>query len=188
MDLFEAVKARRSVRRMKTVPLPPGALETILEAGRLAPSWANTQCWQLVVVDDPALKASLVDELARIPNRATDAVRNAPVTIAVCAETGKAGFYKGAAATDKGEYWYMFDTALLVENMCLAAAALGLGSVIIGLYDHKKVAGILGLPAGTVSVCLLPIGYPDDAGTTPRTPRRPLGEFVFRNRYGVKYW
>lgn len=187
MDLMEAIKARRSVRKMKTSPLPDGALEKVLEAGRLAPSWANTQCWQLVVIEDPQTRAKLAEELASVPNRATEAVRHAPVTIAVCAETGRAGFYRGTAATDKGEYWYMFDTALMVENMCLAATALGLGSVIIGLYDHKKIAGLLGLPPGVVSVCLLPVGFPDDGEAPPRTPRKPPAEFVFRDRYGVKY-
>jgi nitroreductase len=186
MDLFEAIKARRSVRRMKTTPLPPGALDTILEAGRLAPSWANTQCWQLVIIDDPVVKARVVELLASPPNRAVDAVRTAPVTIAVCAESGKAGFWKGAAATDKGEYWYMFDTALMVENMSLAAASLGLGSVIIGLFDHRRIAALLNLPPGFVSVCLLPIGYPDDGEAPPRTARKPLAEFVSRNSFGVK--
>lgn len=186
MDLTEAIKARRSVRRMKTAPLPPGALEAIIEAGRLAPSWANTQCWRLVVVDDPAVKEKLADLLTATPNRALEALRAAPVTIAVCAETGKSGFYKGVAATDKGDYWYMFDTGLMVENMCLTAASLGLGTVIIGLFDHRKLAGVLDLPQGFVSVCLLPIGYPDDGESPPRTARKSAAEFVSRNGFGVK--
>jgi len=186
MELLDAVKARRSVRKMKTASLPPGALETIIEAGRLAPSWKNSQCWRLVAVDDPAVKEKLAEAVIPPTNRGLEALRAAPVTIAVCAETGKAGFHNGVIATDKGESWYMFDTALMVENMCLAAASLGLGSVIIGLYDHKKVAGILNLPPGFVSVCLLPVGYPDDGESPPRTARKPAAEFVSRNRFGVK--
>ncbi|MEW6141959.1 MAG: nitroreductase family protein [Chloroflexota bacterium] len=186
MDLMEAIKARRSVRKMKTAPLPPGAMEAIIEAGRLAPSWKNSQCWQLVVVSDPVVKAKLAEAIIPPTNRALEALLTAPITLAVCAETGKTGFHNGVLATDKGEFWYMFDTALMVENMCLVAASLGLGSVIIGLYDHKKIAGILNLPQGFVSVCLLPIGFPDDGESPPRTQRKPLTEFVSRNSFGVK--
>jgi nitroreductase len=186
MELFEAIRARRSVRRMKTAPLPAGALETILEAGRLAPSWANTQCWQFVVVDDAAAKARLIDAVTPPTNRAMEALRASPVTIAVCAETGKAGFFKGVAATDKGDTWYMFDTGLITENICLAAAGLGLGSVIIGLADHKKLSAALNLPPGVVPVCLIPIGWPDDGDSPPRSTRKTVAEFVSRNSFGVK--
>ncbi len=75
------------------------------------------------------------------------AVKSAPVVICVCAELGKAGYYKRTPGTDKGD-WFMFDTGLMVENMALAAASLGLGTVIVSLLDARKAAEVLSLPGG----------------------------------------
>jgi nitroreductase len=80
----------------------------------------------------------------------------------------------------------MFDCGLITGTMCLAAAALGLGTVIIGLADSAKMGEVLGVPSGFTAVCLVPVGYPDDAVSPKRTARRELAEFVFRNRYGVQ--
>ncbi len=190
MDVLEAIKGRRSIRKYRPEPIPEEVLQTVLEAGRWAPSWANTQCWRFVIVRDAATKARLAETLrgtrAGRPNPATDAVRSAPVVIAACAQKGLSGFYRDESgqvlpATDKGDYWYMFDVALAMQNMCLAAHALGLGTVHTGLLDAKEAARILGLPQDVVLVELMPLGYPDEA-PAPR-PRKEISEFVFYERY-----
>ncbi len=63
MDVMQAIRERRSVRHYKPDPVKPEDLQAVLEAARLAPSWANTQCWKFVVVRDPATKAKLVTAL-----------------------------------------------------------------------------------------------------------------------------
>lgn len=190
MDVMEAIKGRRSIRKYRSDPVPEDVLQIILEAGRWAPSWANTQCWRFVIVRDAATKAKLAETLRGTrpgrPNPATDAVRTAPVVIAACAEKGLSGFYRDESgqslpATDKGDYWYMFDVALAMQNMCLAAHALGLGTVHTGLLDAQEAARILGLPQNVVLVELMPLGYPDEA-PAPR-PRKELSDFVFYERY-----
>jgi len=185
VDTLDAIRQRRSVRRFLSDPVPDDVLKVVLEAGGWAPSWKNTQCWQLVLVTDPAVKGRLADAMPPT-NPGAAAVRNAPATIAVCAELGKSGYSGGAPRTEKGEWWYMFDTALCVENMCLAAAGLGLGTLIIGLADHAALGSILKLPSGVVSVVLVPLGYPDPANPPKVTARRGLAEFVSKNEYGVK--
>ncbi len=193
MDVMEAIKGRRSIRKYRPDPIPEDALQAVLEAGRWAPSWANTQCWRFIIVRDAATKAKLAETLrstrAGRPNPATEAVRTAPVVIAACAEKGLSGFYRDESgqslpATDKGDYWYMFDVALAMQNMCLAAHSLGLGTVHTGLLDAREAARMLGLPQNTVLVELMPLGYPDEA-PAPR-PRKELSEFVFYERYPEK--
>ena len=184
MEMFEAIRERRSVRHFLPDPLKPEELDAVLDAGHRAPSWANTQCWRLVVVSDPAVKQKLSATMAPT-NPGAKAVLQAPVTIVVCAQLGLSGFYGGQPRTDKGD-WYMFDCALCVENMCLAATALGLGTVILGLADSRRIAEAVGLPEGLAAACLLPLGHPDPAAPARRVGRKEPAEIIFQDCYPTK--
>jgi len=190
MELMEAIKGRRSIRKYRAEPVSEEALQTVLEAARWAPSWSNTQCWRLIVVRDNETKSKLADTLKGIKagrtNPADEAVRTAPIVIAACAELGITGYYRDESgenklATDKGEAWYMFDVALAVQNMSLAAHALGLGTVHTGLLDAVEAARILGVPENVVVVELLPLGWPDEEPAA--RPRKEISEFVFFEKY-----
>ncbi len=183
MDVLEAIRTRRSIRKYKPEPVDDKALETVLEAARLAPSWANSQCWRFVVVRDSGVRAGLAGSL-RENNPAREAILNAPVLIVACAELGKAGYRHGHGelATDKGD-WFMFDVALAMQNLVLAAHSLGLGTVHVGSFDAKKAASILGVPQGFCVVSMTPLGYPDQEPAV--RPRRELGEIVFYERFGA---
>ena len=89
--VLEVVKTRRSIRRFTTQTVDQETLETILEAARWTQSWANTQCWEIVVIKDPELQISL-SKLLSPKNPAILAVANAPITLALCAEEKKSGF------------------------------------------------------------------------------------------------
>ncbi len=179
MDVLEAIKTRRSIRRYKPTPVDEETLTKVLEAARWAPSWANTQCWQFVVVRDAATRAALAGALS--PNNpATEAVRNAPVVIVACGKRERAGYYKGQPTTVRGD-WYMFDVALAMQNLVLAAHALGLGTVHVGAIDHQKVEEIIKAPEGVSVVEMTPLGYPDHEAKAP--PRRELSEIVVYERF-----
>jgi len=185
MEVLEAIKTRRSIRRYKTNPVDDKTIELILEAARWAPSWSNTQCWRFIVVRDSNIKVELAQTLRGkaldVLNPATDAVRNAPVVIVACAELGKSGHFDGKPATDKGDYWYMFDVALAMQNLVLAAHSLGLGTVYVGAFDAKKVASMLEVPQGFCVVAMTPLSYPDQE---PKIrPRKELSEIVFYDKY-----
>jgi nitroreductase len=75
----------------------------------------------------------------------------------------------------------MFDVALAMQNLALAAHSLGLGTVHVGLVDARKAAEILGLPDGVVFVEMSPLGYPAEEPKGP--PRKELSEIVFQERY-----
>jgi nitroreductase len=188
MEVNEATLNRRSIRKYRSDPVDEKTLNKVLEAVRQAPSWANTQCWRLVVVRDSGTRSKLAGTLFSFPGRpnlTAEAIKIAPVAIALCAETGKSGFAYGEPkkpATDKGEYWYMYDVALAMENLALSACSFGLGTVIIGAFDPKAAAAVLNVPAGYVVVSLTPLGYPDEAPAA--RPRKALSEIVFYNQFG----
>jgi nitroreductase len=180
MDLMEAIKGRRSIRRYKSDPVPEQALQTVMEAIRWTPSWVNTQCWEVVVVRDQKLKAELSATLPK-GNPAFSSITEAPLVLVLCGKKGISGYYKGQPSTEKGD-WHMFDIGLAMENLCLAAYALGLGTVIIGLFDHRKAAEILEVPQGVDVVAMTPLGYPAAEGSAPK--RKEISDFVFHERYG----
>lgn len=189
MNVFEAIRNRRSIRRYKTDPLDDKTVQTILEAAHWAPSWGNMQCWRFIVVRNPEIKSQVADTLTRIKidnelveNAATRAMKQAPVLIVLCAEMNKAGCRTdGTPVTDKGDYWYMFDIALAMENLALAAHALGLGTVIVGGFDAPKVAKILGVPSGFCVVTMTPLGVPDHKGQV--SPRKQLSDVLYKEKF-----
>jgi len=190
MEALEAINKRRSIRKFKSTSVEDEKVELVMEAARQAPSWANTQCWRFVVVRDAEMRNRLADTGfgagGSRPNVATEAMRVAPVAIVACAELGKAGCgvkEPREPVTDKGD-WFMFDTALAMQNMVLAATALGLGTVYIGAFDSVEAEKILGVPEGYKVVSMTPLGYPDE-DPKPR-PRKELDEIVFKERFGVK--
>jgi nitroreductase len=180
MDLITALRGRRSVRKFKPDPLPADLISDLLEAARWAPSWANTQCWEVIIVSDEAMKRRIAEAVPP-GNPARAALGQAPVLVVACARMEKAGYYKGTAATDKGD-WYLFDVALFMHGLTLAAHARGLGSVHIGLFDARAVAALLEVPPGIAVVELLPLGYPD--GEPIPTSRTEVAAFVWNGKYG----
>ena len=182
MDFYEVIKNRHSVRIYKTDPIPEEVLNRVLEAFRAAPSWANTQAWELVLVTDEKIKEQLQTTLST-HNPASAAVVDAPIIVCPIGITGVSGFYRGNALTGRGD-WVMFDLGIATEHLALAAAAEGLGTVHVGAFDYQKAGEILNLPQDRTCIELIPLGYP--AYVPKQVPRKPLEEFLFKNQYGQK--
>jgi nitroreductase len=180
MDVIEAIRTRRSIRQYKPDPVSDRDIATVLESAHWAPSWANTQCARFMVVKDNQTKAKLAETLSS-SNPSTAAIITAPVVIVACAELKKSGYKGGQAKTDKGD-WFMFDVALAMQNLALAAHALGLGTVHVGLFDAAKVTKILNVPDGFAVVEMTPLGYPVAEGKAPQ--RKELSEIVFYDGWG----
>jgi len=181
-SFMETAMARRSIRRFESRPIEEDKLTRILEAARWTPSWANTQCWELVAVANPETLERIGAELSP-KNPATLAITKGPLTLAICGEKKKSGYYKGTQST-KFDDWLMFDLGLMTQTICLAAHEEGLGSVIVGAFNHDKVNAILEMPEGYEVVALVPLGYPDHAPSPPK--RRELSEFVHREKFSQK--
>jgi len=184
MDTLEAIRTRRSVRRFSDRPVEPEKLQVVLEAAQMAPSWANTQCCRFVVVQERKVKER-ISELSYVAeffaskgyktNPAQKGLAEAPVVIVACAEPGKSG-------NVRGQEYYLTDVGIATENLMLAAHAVGLGSVFVGVYDEEELRTLLQIPQTVRIVGLFPIGYPEgDVKAGP--PRKPLDEIVFQGKW-----
>jgi nitroreductase len=180
MDAMECLLKRRSVRKFTADPIAESDLEKMLEAVRFAPSWANTQCVKLVLVEDDAIQNAL-QQTVPAGNPAHAAIGEAPLVVALCAQTQLAGVYKGQFVTPFGD-WMMFDAGLAAQNLALAAHALGYATVNVGLMDQKKAGEILGLPEDVELLELLPVGRPQSLPAAPA--RKGIAELFFKNTYG----
>lgn len=179
MEFNEVLKSRRSIRKFQDKPVSSQDLNQVLEAVRWSPSWANTQCWEVVVVKDPAVREELQASLSK-GNPATKAMVAAPVLLVICAKLQSSGYYKGVAPTKLGD-WFMFDLGIATQSLCLAARDLGLGTVVVGLFDHEACQRILNVPAGYQVVAMIPMGYPDQEVKAP--PRREVAEFTHTDKF-----
>lgn len=167
MEVFEAIKKRRSIRRFdSSKQLSQEQIEKILEAGRLAPSAHNLQDWYFVVVWDEKLKEKMVQAAA-----GQLFFREASVIIVVCADLRLAKTH----STRHGEDFYMLqDTAIAATQMIFQITELGLGTCWIGAFDEEEVKKVLDLEDYLRPVALLPVGYPAEE-PSPRA-RRPIKE------------
>lgn len=178
-EFLSIFKERRSVRNYENKTISEELLNKVLESVQWAPSWANTQCWEIVVVNDQAVKEKLQETLSP-KNPATRAITSAPVVLAVCGKLKTSGYYKDEVVTKFGE-WFMFDLGLATQNLCLTAHYLGLGTVIVGLFDHDKAKAVLNLPVGYELVVLIPMGYPAKISNAPK--RKEISEFTHHNTF-----
>jgi nitroreductase len=174
------IEKRRSIRRFQDREVEPEKLTELLQAAQMAPSWGNLQCWELVVVQGQEDKKTLASLLSK-KNPATKCTETAPLVIAVCGNPLRSGYYNEKQVT-RYQHWFMYDLGLLSQNICLKSCELGLGSVILGSFDHKASEEFLQIPSHQELVALIVIGYPDHAPSAPK--RRALGDFVHYGRFG----
>jgi len=177
---MDIIRGRRSVRKYEDREVPQEILDEVLEAVKWAPSWTNNQCWEIIIVKDSAIREKLQQTLPPKGNPAIKSIVDAPVLLAVCAKKRVSGFYKDQATTKFGD-WFMFDLGIACQNLCLTAYRHGLGTVIVGLYDHQKAAEILKVPQGYEQVVLIPMGYPAKISSAPA--RREVEEFIHYNTF-----
>ncbi len=184
METLEAIRTWKSTRKFLDRPVEDEKLNSIIEAVRRAPSWANMQCWRLVVVKDDEKKRRL-SELAYVEsyfaplgytsNPAQKGIAAAPVVIALCADPVKSG-----RIWDQS--YYMTDAGIASQNLMLSAHDLGLGTVFVGVFDEDKVRALLNIPEKMRVVGLFPVGYPASAGET--RPRKETSEIVRYEEWG----
>jgi nitroreductase len=173
MDIFQVIRDRRSIRKYKDMPVEQEKIERILDAARLAPSWKNMQCWRFLVLTDAEKRAKVLEAFPD-DNPGKKAIAMAPVVIVVCADPRESD-------VENGIEYYVADTAIAFEHLCLAAHALGLGTCWMGWYNEARVKASLGVPEAVRIVGITPLGYPDQE-PKPR-PRKELHEMAFFNEW-----
>lgn len=143
MEVFEAIRKRKSVRAYTKTPVPGEKLGKILEAARLAPSAENIQPWYFIVVTDHEKRKQIAKS-----GIFAGFLDESPVVIVGCGDR---------KASPK---WYAIDVAIAMQNMVLAATAEGLGTCWIGSFDEGLVKKLLKIPERFSVVALLTVGYP----------------------------
>jgi nitroreductase len=185
---FEALQrlqsTQRAIRHFADKPVDDAVIERVLRAATRAPSARNMQPWRFIVVRDRETKAKLgkiFDELGeRMPHGPPERMpwETVPALIAVCAEGAGGGqSISGAVAQAASIY-------PAVQNMLLAAHALGLGTVMTTRWKAREdeVKPLLGVPENVSLYAIVPIGWPDRA--YGRGKRRPVRELAFSETYG----
>ncbi len=174
-DLMTLIRERRSIRKYEDRPVADEILQQVLEAVRWAPSWANTQCWEVVVVRDAKVKEQLQATLPPKGNPALKAMVKAPIVLVLCAKVQVSGYYKEQVTTQFGD-WMLYDLGIATQNLCLMAHNLGLCTVIVGLFDHQKARKAVQLPEGYEVITMIPLGYPAKSGKAPK--RKEIADFT----------
>lgn len=171
-SLLRLIESRRSIREYRPGPVSDELVHRLLAAAMAAPSAVGKDPWRFVVVRSQATRDALADAL---PNG--QMLRTAPVGIVICGDLD--------AAHDRQLSYLLQDCAAAIENLLLAATALGLGSCWLGIHPREgrvaAVSRILGLPAHVIPVSAVSIGWPGEV-KEPRT--RFAAAYVHRERWG----
>lgn len=177
MDFAELVKKRQSDRKYAATPVDATKIAQCIESARLSPSSNNSQPWKFIVIDEPALieqVAQCADSLGM--NKFT---HQAPVMVAVVIE--RQNLLSTAGSLVQLKDYSLIDVGIAVNQFCLQAADLGLGTCIIGWFDEKKLKKLLGVPRSLRLPLLISLGH-SEASTRAKV-RKPTEKMSSRNRY-----
>jgi nitroreductase len=200
LELLEAIKSRRSIRKFKSDPISDAAIKELIEAARLAPSGSNLQPTRFVIIKSAAARAKL-HEASPLPF-----LSQAPVVLACCVDTESFGglgtrareLQEAGAFSDTplekmdpdtsaksrpmdpaiAEGYLRLNAAIAVDHITLRAIDLGLGTCWVMMFDQEKIKQIIGLSDNFKVVALIPVGYPDQ---NPKArPRIDLGQILLK--------
>ncbi|ODS38968.1 MAG: hypothetical protein A7316_06645 [Candidatus Altiarchaeales archaeon WOR_SM1_86-2] len=161
MEVFEAIKKRRSIREYTEEQISNETMEQILDAGISAPSAGNLQSWEFILIRDQK-KKEMISEAAY--NQTF--LSRASVLIVVCGNQERSAYRYGSRGK---ELYCIQDTSAAIQNMLLASASLGIGTCWVGAFNENAVRKILKIPAGVRPVAIISLGY---GAEKPGMPRR----------------
>lgn len=164
MEFFELIQKRYSVRAYKPAPVEKEKLQKVLEAALLAPTAANKQAFEFIVIPTQGHEA----ELKRIYGR--EWFTQAPLVLCACAKTSEAWVRRD------GKNYAEVDATIAMDHLILAAADLGLGTCWIAAFDPTAAREVLGLPPHVEPMAFTPLGYPADEAKPKK--RKSVAELV----------
>jgi nitroreductase len=175
-EVLKTIRERRSVLIFRPEPVEDEKIQAVLEAGRWAPSFGNSQPWEFIVVKDETLKQMLSNLAARVA-LVHKGIQGAPVIIVTCVDSRKDASH------------FIEDGAVATQNMALAAHSLGLASYWVGIFSsrdvkdsiEREVKQILNIPKEYRVIAFLPIGIP---AYDTRMDRKSLREITHYDKHG----
>lgn len=201
IGFFDAINSQRQITRFRPDPVPREDIDRIIEAATKAPSGGNSQPWEFVVVTDPDLinkigtiyrelwlgargdrPAPGESSVYRAARYLANHFHEVPAMVLVCVDHSRTAGYSPGEAIERGRQ--ASSIWLAVQNLFLAARALGLGTRLTTTHIRREdeVKALLGIPDYVETVCLTPLGYP--RGNFGPTTRRPASELTSYNQWG----
>jgi len=161
MDVLEAIRSRRSIRRFKADAVPDDIVMKVLDATHWAPSARNQQPVSFIVIKDNNIRK-------QIANLAPwgSFIGDSPVAIAI--------------VTDPSSKWHIVDGSLASQNLMLAAHSFGLGTCWVGGLEREDIKKLMGVPEHLHILTVMPLGYPDEKGSSQR---KDLDDIVHREKW-----
>lgn len=176
MDLLEAIKNRRSIRKFEDKDVEREKIGILLNACKWSPSAGNRQPWEVIVVRNEGKKEELADAALN-----QKWITRAPVILVMCINKSLAKATYGQRGV---ELYGIQSTAAAVQNILLTAHSLGLGGCWVGAFDEEDVSFALECPEKIRPVAIIPIGHPKEKSSP--TSRHEISDFVHVDKYGKK--
>ena len=174
MDTMQTIFTRRSVRAFRQERIPDDLVHQILEAAAVAPSGGNVQAWGFVLIRAP-------ERVAALRSLAPGIIGEPNSVVAVCLDVDRATRLGGSG----GEQTAWLSLGMAIENILLAAHALGVGACPVGSFHAGAVSSFLELPEAIKLILLVTLGYPR---TEPPSPgRRSISDICFAEKWGETY-
>lgn len=165
MEFKDVVYKRTSIRKYSNKPVEKEKINYVLECARWAPSTANRQCWQFIVVTNK----EKIRDLTKASSVINRWLKDAPTVIVACGNPNESGVHNGIS-------YYPVDVAVAMEHLVLAATDKKLGTCWIAAFNEEKVKEILGIPSEIRVIALTPLGYPErDEGLWGKSVKTIIG-------------
>lgn len=174
MELQKCLEGRRSIRKYQDKDISREELNELFKAALLAPSWKNSEVSKYYVAYTKEKREEFKKYLPQFNINNTE---NCSAYIVSTVVDGRSGYtVDGEYATHLEKGFQCFDNGLQVQNLCLKAYDMGLGTLIMGLYDEKGIREYMKVPENEIIVAVLSVGYPDIEPVMPK--RKELEEVV----------
>lgn len=163
MDALNNIKTRRSVRDFQDKMIFDEVLHEIIEYARFAPSWKNSQSVRYIAIKDKRLKENIAHNCVMDFEYNKRTIVNAPVIMIVLTKKKRSGYERdGNFSTSKRTHWESFDAGVATQTLMLAAHALNVSSVTLGIYDEEKLSDELSLENGHKISAIVAMGYSEE--------------------------
>lgn len=180
MEALDCIKNRRSIRKYADKPVTHEVLNQIVDVARFAPSWKNVQIARYIAVEDRKMIDKIAENCIYGFEFNAKTIKRCPVLMVVTMVEGLSGREKdGTFTTSKEDGWEMFDAGIATQTFCLAAEAVGVGTVILGIFDEEKIKETVNVPEGQSVAALIALGYPEfEPKCPPRKETEELLKFI----------
>lgn len=169
MEAKECILTRRSIRKYSDKPVERETIEELVKLAGYGPTWKNVQANRFIAVTDEAMKQKIAEECTMGYAGNQNIIKGAPVLMVMTLVDKRSGYERdGSFSTSKEKHWESFDAGIVAQTFCLAAHMLGLGTVIMGIYDEEKVKQVVDVPEGESVAALISLGYPDEEPVAPK--------------------